>query len=196
MLSNVPQMIQIGSTGRNSGKTTVARQLIKRFKAEYPIYAVKIITITGARGKCQRGGEGCGICTSISDGFDLTEETKRGTKDTMELLKAGAEKVYLLKAFEDHLLDGFLAFMKQVPKNALIICESNSLRELIVPGVFVMMNNQKKRIKPTAAKVFDLADVYLEDAADPLLDQVSICRDQQQRLMWFAPHTACQCAIS
>ncbi|NRR75881.1 hypothetical protein HRD57_11700 [Tetragenococcus halophilus] len=49
----------------------------------------------------------------------------------MQLLKAGAEKVYLLKAFEDHLQAGFLDFLKQIPAAAMIVCESNSLRKYI-----------------------------------------------------------------
>lgn len=185
-----PQMIQIGSTGRNSGKTMVAQTLIQRFKGQQAIYALKIITITGQRGKCQRGGVGCGICTSIDDGFELIEETNTlGMKDTMVLLRAGAQKVFLLKAFEDHLLDGFKAFLEKVPAGAGIICESNSLREYIQPGLFIMMDNQKRRQKPTAAKVYDASDVILKDEADPRLAQVGFQNTATQvPLVVFGDH--------
>ena len=69
MAIEVPNMIQIGSTGRNSGKTTLAEALIKQYQEVYPIYGLKIITISGQRGVCQRGTKGCGICTSITAGF-------------------------------------------------------------------------------------------------------------------------------
>jgi len=155
----VPNLLQIGSTGRNSGKTTIAKQIIENEKKTHTIVALKIITISGKRGVCQRGAVGCGICTSISSGYELVkEQCTHGKKDTMQLLKAGAEKVYLLKAFEDHLQEGFLDFLKQVPADAMIVCESNSLRKYIRPGLFIMMDNQKKRVKPTAQAVYELSD--------------------------------------
>ncbi|MBP2100347.1 hypothetical protein [Enterococcus rivorum] len=160
----VPRMIQIGSTGRNSGKTTMAKELIAYYCKSTSVFGLKIITITGDRGKCQRGAVGCGICTSIDEGYELIEEkNSTGTKDTMELLKTGCEKVYLLKVFREHLLDGFLAFLELVPADSLIVCESNSIREVVKPGVFVMMDN-KKRIKETAARVIDQADIVLKEA--------------------------------
>lgn len=158
----VNNMIQIGSTGRNSGKTTIAKKIITTNHHRFSIYGLKIITISGARGKCQRGETGCGICTSISENYELTEETNcEGSKDTMQLLKAGCKKVYLLKSFNECLLEGFLTFLQFVPKNSLIICESNSIRNVIKPSLFLMMNNQKS-MKETAAKVIAQADIILE----------------------------------
>lgn len=158
----INNMIQIGSTGRNSGKTTIAKALIAENHQHFSIYGLKIIAISGARGKCQRGETGCGICTSIDDGYELIEETDdNGQKDTMQLLRAGCKKVFLLKVFHDYLLEGFLAFLQFVPADTLIICESNSLREVVKPGLFLMMTNQKG-IKKTAANVIDQADMILE----------------------------------
>lgn len=97
MAIEIPNMIQIGSTGRNSGKTTLAEALIKQYQEVYPIYGLKIITISGQRGVCQRGTKGCGICTSITAGYELVEEQETiGNKDTMKLLAAGCQKVFLL----------------------------------------------------------------------------------------------------
>ena len=156
-----PLMIQIGSTGRNSGKTTMAKKIIERYKSQLPIYGLKIITISGAKGACQRGVKGCGICTSISEGYELVEETEtEGNKDTMQLLKAGCEKVFLLKVFQGCLEEAFQEFIFAIPKEALLICESNSLRNVIQPDMFIMMDNQRK-IKPSAADVIKKADKIL-----------------------------------
>lgn len=131
------------------------------------VYGLKIITITGAKGKCQRGEVGCGICTSIDTGFELIEETNNlGDKDTMQLLRAGCKKVFLLKVFHDYLLEGFQAFLEQVPLEALIVCESNSLREVVQPSCFIMMHNQKS-MKKTAKNVISEADMILEQPIVP-----------------------------
>ncbi|MGC3062355.1 hypothetical protein ACPTFZ_15180, partial [Enterococcus faecalis] len=71
---DVPNMIQIGSTGRNSGKTSLAEAHIKQYQVVYPIYGLKIITISAQRGVCQPGTKGCGICTTISARYQLVEE--------------------------------------------------------------------------------------------------------------------------
>ena len=164
-----PKLLEIGSTGRNSGKTFFAKDVIERFKDGHKMVALKIITIRGARGVCQRGGVGCGICTSIDAGFELIEEKNaRGKKDTMELLKSGVDKAYLMKAFEDSLLDGFEAFLKEIDDDTLVVCESNSLRKYLIPGCFVMIHNQKRTMKKSAAEVYDLADFVITE--DNVLD--------------------------
>ena len=161
-LANYPQLLEIGSTGRNSGKTFFAKDIILRLKDEHELVALKIITIKGARGVCQRGEVGCGICTSIDQGYELIEEKNaRGKKDTMEMLKSGCKRVFMLKAFEDSLMDGFQAFMEEVGQEAMIICESNSLRNLVIPGQFVMIDNQKG-MKKSAQMVIDHADFIIE----------------------------------
>lgn len=159
----IPNLIQIGSTGRNSGKTTLAINLIQSLKSEKPVYSIKIITITGEKGICQRGGLGCGICTNFTGEFDLTEEKKiKGSKDTCRMLNAGSKKTFLLKAMEEHLLAGFWTFYQLVPQNAWVVCESNSLRKYLKPRKFIMLNNQKKA-KPSAAEVMVDADLILTD---------------------------------
>ncbi|MDR0200169.1 MAG: hypothetical protein LBI43_06295 [Streptococcaceae bacterium] len=163
----VPKMLMIGATGRNSGKTFFAKDVIARYKDTYPIVTLKIVTIHGARGVCQRGEAGCGMCTSIQNGYELFEEVNTfGKKDTMEMLKSGAKRAFLLKSFEDSLLDGFAEFQEKLCESnlqdALILCESNSLRKYLKPGLFVMIHNQKLVIKKSSREVFDLADVVIK----------------------------------
>lgn len=176
----VPQLLQIGATGRNSGKTVVAQSLIQRFKNNYSIVGIKIITINGAKGKCQRGGVGCGICTSIQSDYAIdVEETKTGSKDTMRLLAAGCQKVFLLRACGDALEAGFEALLQQVPKDTILICESNSLRQIVHPGLFLMLDNHPLRAKPTAKAVYNQADMILTGTKDPRLENISIEMNEQ-----------------
>ena len=44
-LVSIENMILIGSTGRNSGKTTLASALINKFKSDIKVIALKITTI-------------------------------------------------------------------------------------------------------------------------------------------------------
>lgn len=163
----LPNLIQIGSTGRNSGKTTLALSLIRQLQQERPVYSLKIITISGQqKGHCQRGGAGCGICTAFTGGYELSEEVSTvGNKDTCRMLAAGSTKTFLLKALTENLAEGFAAAYRQVPPGAWLICESNSLRHFVRPRLFIMMDNQKKA-KPSAAAVLSKADLRIRRAED------------------------------
>ncbi len=155
-------MILIGATGRNSGKTTLALQIIHAFKDVLPVVAFKLITIRDHGDICPRGGKGCGICQGLKGSFDITPETGTGTKDTMLLKKAGANQVYLIRAYKENLREALEEALKLVPKNALVLCESNSVRLVAEPALFVMIQSStSSSIKPTAEAVMDYADVIL-----------------------------------
>ena len=155
-------MVLIGATGRNSGKTTLALQMIHAFKDKIPVVAFKLITIKNHGDICPRGGHGCGICKGLKGCFDITPENGTGTKDTMVLKKAGAEQVYLIRAFKENLREALEEALKLVPENALVLCESNSVRLVAEPALFVMIQSStSSSIKPTAAEVMEYADVIL-----------------------------------
>jgi hypothetical protein len=182
------QMILIGSTGRNSGKTTLAAELIRRWKDRFPIVALKVTTIA-CKGVCQRGGEGCGSCTDISSDF-LLEEEQDGVsgKDTVQLLKAGAAQVFWLRTLHSAIAEGFACFIEKTLPDALLICESNSLRELVNPGCFIMLaNGENGEIKPSAVKVADYADitgvnVFEPENLDRLMAMIRVERNMQGRI--------------
>jgi hypothetical protein len=115
-------------------------------------------------GKCPRGGNGCGVCFNILGEYEILEEKdKRGNKDTSLLLAAGAEKVYWIKTQNKHIFMAIRQFMEEVPDDAIILCESNSLRQVIKPGSFIMLNNTTNAsVKETAAKVMKEADAIID----------------------------------
>ncbi|MDR7811650.1 hypothetical protein [Lacrimispora sp.] len=155
------QMVLIGATGRNSGKTTLALQIIHAFKDILPVVAFKLITIRNQGDICPRGGQGCGICQGLKGSFDITLETGTGTKDTMLLKKAGANQVYLIRAYKENLREALEEALKLVPNDSLILCESNSVRLVAEPALFVMIQSTSSSIKPTAEAVMEYADVIL-----------------------------------
>jgi hypothetical protein len=164
-MKNVPNMILIGSTARNSGKTALATSIINKYRMHHSVIALKVTTIAEKNGKCIRGGEGCGTCSSLKGNFEITEElNSAGNKDTALLLAAGAEKVYWLKVLKSHIQVGFEEFISLVPVNTLIVCESNSLRKVVKPGMFIMMKNSgDNTIKNSAAEVMNQADIIYDN---------------------------------
>lgn len=160
----IPQMLLLGSTGRNSGKTTLATALIGHWKTKYPIIGLKVTTIHESHGRCPRGGEGCGVCSSMAGDYELLEEkNENANKDTSLMLYAGAEKVYWIKTKGTHTYEAIKEFMERIPKDALIICESNSLRRVIKPGSFIMLRNTDlSAIKNSAAEVMGDADTIID----------------------------------
>jgi molybdopterin-guanine dinucleotide biosynthesis protein A len=154
-------MLLIGSTGRNIGKTELACTLIRRTRPTQPVAAAKITVIREAGGRCPRGGEGCGACTSVDGAYDLMKETNRdGVKDTSRLLLAGAFPVFWLRVHVAHMREGLDALYEQIDPHIPLICESNSIRHAVKPGLFLMVKDKRTRTcKPTARAVAHLADI-------------------------------------
>lgn len=172
------RMILVGSTGRNSGKTTFSTEFIKKYKEDYKIVALKVTTVANRHMKCPRGGEGCGTCTSLMGNFDIRIEEKVGDlKDTQRLKKAGADRVYWIRSYPEFLTQAFEEFLELVKDTDLIICESNSLRNYVKPNIFIMIDNSKDK-KKTAQAVYDHAtyiypQIEAEDAKK-ILEQLDI----------------------
>lgn len=160
-IQKVNNMIMIGATGRNSGKTTLATKIIKKYAPNIPIIAFKLITVHDHEDICPRGGAGCGICKSLKTCYDIKEETLQGTKDTMLLKKAGATHVYLIRSFTENVAEAMEAALKLVPEHCIILCESNSARAAIIPSCFIMIKNTSSAIKPSAEAVIEYADIIL-----------------------------------
>jgi hypothetical protein len=154
-------LVLIGSTGRNAGKTTLAVALVKRLREQgRSVNAAKVVTVERKGALCPRGGQGCGTCSLESD-FVLCEEREAATgKDTSQLLAAGADRVYLLRSLKRVLPDAF-AVMREKAGNMLLIVESNSLRTVVKPALFVMLSTGGGPPKPSAQAVMRAADITI-----------------------------------
>lgn len=155
-----PGMLLIGAASRNAGKTSLATALLKQFSAQKPIAAAKVTTVHQARGTCPRGREGCGICSSLTEPFRLNRERGEAEgKDTTKLLAAGADPVHWLCVHEPALVDGGRALIEQLGPRQVSLCESNSLRRVVEPGLFVIVKHADRQdIKASCRQVLDLAD--------------------------------------
>jgi molybdopterin-guanine dinucleotide biosynthesis protein A len=153
-------MLMIGSAGTNLGKTELARELLRKFSQNHNITGIKVTTIKDKDGQCPRGSEGCGVCSSLEGNFCITEETDRSSgKDTARLLEAGANRVFWIRVLKECLTEGINAMLDLIGTDALSICESNSLRKVVEPGLFLMVGNNDSDIwKSSAWQVREYAD--------------------------------------
>ena len=145
----------IGSFARNCGKTTLACEIIKRFSKITPIIGIKVSTKKAADFR-YKGEDRC----HPEKGFEIVEEhNPNGNKDTSRMLAAGASRVYRLEVSQNNLRQAAEALLKIIGRSAVCVCESNSLRRIIEPGLFLMLRRKKSRYyKPSADAVKKLAD--------------------------------------
>ena len=176
-------MVIVGAAGRNLGKTELACALIRRWADAHDVIGVKVTTVRERGGPCPRGGEGCGVCAALEERFCLSEETPAADpdalrKDTQRMLAAGAQRVLWLRVLADHLEEGAAALRERLGEDAICVCESNSLRHVVTPDLFVIVSDPAaKRWKPSAEAVRALADhIVVSDGArfTPTPDQFGL----------------------
>jgi molybdopterin-guanine dinucleotide biosynthesis protein A len=172
-------MLMIGSAGANVGKTELACALIKKFNGIANITGIKVTTIKAKDGQCPRGGQGCGVCSSLDGDFQITEETDSNShKDTARLLAAGAKRVFWLRVMKTHLKDGIATLPDIIGPDAISICESNSLRKVVEPGLFLMVKaRNSKTWKSSARDVKEYSDKIVttdSDGFDFDLDRIKL----------------------
>ena len=169
----------IGSAGRKAGKTELACALARKFSAGRKIIGVKVTAIVAKDGTCPRGGKGCGVCSSLAGDFFISEDTGAlPHKDTARLLAAGAVRVFWLRVLRSCLAEGSMALVDVMGKDALIVCESNSLRRVVEPGLFlIVIGSGSREYKLSAASVRNYADKIVRFDGrefDMDLDRISI----------------------
>jgi molybdopterin-guanine dinucleotide biosynthesis protein A len=179
-------MLMIGSAGANVGKTELACALIKKFGKTSDITGIKVTTIKAKDGQCPRGGDGCGVCSSLDGDFCITEETDSNShKDTARLFAAGAKRVYWLRVMKQSLKEGLTALLDIIGPEAVSICESNSLRKVVEPGLFLMVRvRNSKSWKSSAQDVKEYADKIINTGPDGFdfdLDRIKL-RDNKWAL--------------
>ena len=172
-------MLMIGSAGANVGKTELACTLLGKFGKNHNIVGIKVTTIKDKDGQCPRGGEGCGVCSSLEGNYCITEETsKTSGKDTSRLLAAGASRVFWIRVLNEHLVEGITALLDVIGPEVVSICESNSLRQVVEPGLFLMARYKDSDAwKSSARDVRKYADrIIVSDGSgfDLALDRIKL----------------------
>lgn len=176
-------MLMIGSTGRNLGKTQLACAFLRNFSKIHSIVGIKVTPITAGEAQGPPNGMGCKVRSSLDGAYTLLEETNaRSKKDTARLLHAGASRVFWLRVVKERLQEGLTALLDIVGPNTISICESNLLRNIVEPGLFLMITSSgPNRWKSSALKLKKHADriVFSENGQCSFdLHQIKILEDR------------------
>lgn len=168
-----PKMILVAGDGRNVGKTTFCTQLIRNLSAKTEVIAIKT---TPHRHVLTEGLE---IIATTGD-YTVALEKAAHQKDSARLLQAGAGKVYLVMADQQHVGKAFSHISDQV-QGKVCVAESGSLAAYVQPGYFFFIKDHAGEIKKKAHlvfnpvvvtnlnHVFDFAPEKLDIAGDELM---------------------------
>ncbi len=143
-------LILVGGARRNVGKTTMVCKLIEHFAKTESIVGLKFKTIydgdTYFHGKESK---------QLFSEYLLTEEFNLDSvEDTGKMLRAGAQRAFLLRSKNEYLTEAFSFFLSKLQITDLIVCESNSLRKIIEPDLYLFIkDNLDPNMKPSAVEL-------------------------------------------
>ena len=154
-MKNLPNLLIVSGNGRDSGKTTLVCDIIKKFSSR-AVTAIKICP--------HYHPDDIGLKIIHKEhNFLIAEETSRESgKDSARMLEAGADKVYYLQVLDDHIAEAFSKLRAMLDSKSLIICESGWLRSVVKPGVFLMVNRtEREDFKDNFRKLQSKADIQI-----------------------------------
>ncbi len=158
-------MLMVGAAGRNLGKTTFICRAIERLSKTQPVVAIKVTAFDDIDGKIITETARCNTYKTLEGRFMITHEGEgSGAKDTHRMFHAGAEKVYWIRTLKSALDEALQALFDQIRADGVtlestcIICESNSARKSVEPGLFLVIRDAGDDFKPSCTEVYDEVD--------------------------------------
>lgn len=150
-------ILLIAGTGQNVGKTLFASQVIAQHARNFPVISIKIAP------HIHQLNSDAQIIEKGTEYAIIKELNADGNKDSQRFLNAGSKEVYYVQCADDKLSVVFEKLIKLIPPNSPIICESGGLRQIIKPGVFLIINKKNNlKIKPQALRNKKQADKWIE----------------------------------
>ncbi|GEM_PF-637105 len=135
-------LLIIGGTGRNVGKTTLATMLFNK-NSNSKIIALKVST----HRKEEESFHGTHEFYPAENYRIFVETGIQPWKDTARLLSSGASGAFYIEASADKIQEAFDEFMNSYnPEQHPVICESRSLRKHIRPGIFILLASPENSI--------------------------------------------------
>jgi hypothetical protein len=153
----IEKMIIIGATARHSGKTELAYHVIHKFSSKVRIIGIKISAIHGGDSSFH------GSMEKLNENFTIEKNSKTGmNKSTDRMSAAGAAETFWVHTKSEFLDEALQKLLPMLDKNSFLVCESNSIRKIVLPDLFFLITNLNKEIKNTALEVRDMADYAVE----------------------------------
>lgn len=153
-----PNILLITGNGKNVGKTTLSCKIIQRQKHKFDFVAVKISTHFHDYKNDDK-------VVFRNDDIIIIEEIKHNTgKDSSKMLDAGAKRVFFMMVKDENLPIAFDKLMEilNFTSNPMII-ESTSLRAVVEPSIFVVIQNiRTKNVKEYLKPFLSLVDVNID----------------------------------
>ena len=156
-MNKYENLLLIGGSAQNVGKTTFTTDLLKTFSETHNIIAIKT--------SCHfHGILDTDIVIANNNEYTIVKETVTNTgKDSARMLQAGASSVYFIQAKDEFIGDAFIFLYKAINQNYLIICESASLRKYIEPQFFIALTSSKESTLPDNKSILKKADITIID---------------------------------
>lgn len=161
-----PNLLLIAGTGRNTGKTTLACEIIKQTSLQQQVIGLKISPHF-------HGGTESLKPIVESQNYNLYEEilSDISGKDSSKMLASGAKQVFYIEVLDDYILEAFNSFMTLVLENTAVVCESPALRIVIDPGLFIIVDNiSQQNKKKDVLKWKNKADLFIETDKTELIN--------------------------
>ena len=156
-MTKMPSMLLIGGTGRKIGKTTLASMIIEHFAKTNEIIGLKISNMKPGDEAFHGFHE-----HRLHENFSILKENQIGDKDSQRMLGSGAKHSFFVRVQDEFINEAFQALLQEFEEDAIVVCESNSLRSIVKPGLFFMVSdNSGKPHKAESKKLLAAADVQL-----------------------------------
>ncbi len=150
MRQNWSQIILIGGSGQNVGKTYWSELLVKTIAKTNPINTLKISS--------HKHPTTAGLKTvNKGNGWTLYEESDlSGAKDSQRLLKAGATKSYYANVEKEVLQQFINELDKNIDINRLLLVESTAFGIFITPKLAYFVSEKDDKICPWTFEYIEL----------------------------------------
>jgi hypothetical protein len=154
---HLPNWLIVYGTNRNCGKTTLITRIIKDFHSEIPVCAVKISPHFHEI-------DDDAVIVAKTDDYVIVKEVKPSTgKDSSRMLDAGAEIVLYIQVWDNNLDRVLPIILKNLIPGSAVICESGWARNLVFPGLFLILNRKGNiDMKSSLPALKPLADRWIE----------------------------------
>ncbi|HLN53781.1 MAG TPA: hypothetical protein VK212_08730 [Lentimicrobium sp.] len=174
-------LLIIGGSGRNVGKTSLALILFEKYK-HFKMLGLKV----SSHRKNEENYHGAHTFYPADNYKIIQEQGIQPWKDTARMVNAGASSAYYIEAASDMISFAYNDFnQKYNPNHFPVICESRSLRKHIKPGAFILLIDTMDKISNDDINSADLIYRY-KDGLDNLANLATQIRLNENG--WFIDH--------